>query len=90
MLPWTRQGRITLRDGGEFIPTSGPVGTLFQTQDKDIYVRTYAGIRKIEDGIVGRSLLLRHAFVQRSLRDRFDANMKIFLLLMAVVVAVLI
>lgn len=40
-----------------FHPTRGPVGSVFQTQDQQVYVRTPWGFRKV-DVAVGPSLVL--------------------------------
>jgi len=40
-----------------FHPSHGPIGSVFQTQDNAVYVRTPWGLRKV-DGAVGPSLIL--------------------------------
>jgi len=71
--------RRTLRDGGTFIPTRGPLGSVYQTQDGMVYVRTPFGHRKIEPSI-GRSLLYRDRLATEAISSRLWSNLYILLL----------
>lgn len=52
-------------------PSRGPIGSVFQTQDQQVYVRTPWGFRKV-DGTVGPSLVLAQTdhLLLHSLRRR--------------------